>query len=180
MIPTRTRRLAGLAVAGVLVLTACGGDDSEEAADTTAAAEESTTTTAEETTTTAAAQEDVTDEVTAAYLGFFENFAGDPSLLENGEAFVDDIPAMQDRSTQAGGITVAVKNVTVLDDTGCENAGVAAPCAEVLFDLVVAGTPAVPDQTGYAVEIDGQWKVASTTFCSLAALGSGLPAACNE
>ena len=173
------RRVAALAGAGALLATGCGGDDDDATSDTTAAAEETTTTEAEETTTTAAETEDVTQEVTDVYLAFFDGFSGDLALLEDGDAFAADIEAMRARSEQAGGITVAVKNVTALDDTGCGNAGVASPCAEVLFDLVVAGTPAVPDQTGYAVEVDGEWQVAKTTFCALASLGSGLPEACN-
>ena len=176
-----SRRIAALTGAGLLVLTAaCGGDD-DDATDTTAAEQaEETTTTAEETTTTAAEVEDVTEPVTATYLAFFDGFSGDLALLEDGEDFATDIEAMRARSEQAGGISVAVKEVTALDETGCENAGVPAPCAEVLFDLVVAGTPAVPDQVGYAIEVDGEWLVAKTTFCALASLGSGLPPACNE
>ena len=175
-----SRRIAALT--GLLVLTAAcgGGDDDDAATDATEAEAEETTTTAEETTTTEAEAEDVTEPVTTTYLAFFDGFSGDLALLEDGEAFAADIEAMRARSEAAGGITVDVKEVTALDETGCENAGVASPCAEVLFDLVVAGTPAVPDQVGYAIEVDGEWLVAKTTFCSLASLGSGLPPACNE
>jgi hypothetical protein len=163
------RPLASLAVVGLL-LAACGGDDGEETT-----AEETTTT---EATTTTVAEEDVAEAVTGVYLAFFEDFKGDPALLEDGDAFAKEIPEMQQRSKDAGGITVEVKKVTALDAAGCDAAGVPSPCAEVFFDLVVAGTPAVPDQTGYAIQEDGEWKVAKTTFCALASLGSGLPEAC--
>lgn len=175
---THTRRLAGVAFAGLLLAAGCG-DDGEAASDTTAPAEESTTsTTAEPTTTTAAPLEDVTEPVTTVYLAFFDNFSADLALLEDGETFTEETAnALRERAAAAGSITVDVKGVTALDEAGCEAAGVASPCAEVAYDLVVNGEAAVPDQTGYAVQQDGEWKVAKTTFCSLASMG-GLPEGC--
>lgn len=178
-------RLAGAAAAGLLLLAACGGDDEGSTDDTatTVAGGDATTTTAaadETTTTTAATLEDPTDEVTAAYTDFFFNFNGDVSLLEDGESFSADVlEGMRATAATAGEISVTVHSVTALDEAGCDRAGVASPCAEVNFDLNVAEQrPAVGDQTGYAVQVDGTWKVAKTTFCSLASLGGAVPESC--
>lgn len=176
-------RLAGAAAAGFLLLAACGGDDggsTDDTATTVAGGDTTTTAAVEETTTTAAALEDPTEEVTAAYTDFFFNFNGDVTLLEDGESFPAEVlDGMRATAANAGEISVTVHSVTALDDAGCDAAGVASPCAEVNFDLNVAEQrPAVGDQTGYAVQVDGTWKVAKTTFCSLASLGGAVPESC--
>jgi hypothetical protein len=174
---THSRLLAAFAATACLfVLAGCGsgdGDDSEKDTTTTEAAAEATTTTAAE-----EPADDVTEPVTTNFVKFFDNFDGDLTLLENGEAFESDVAGMRESAAAAGSIGVDVHSVTPLEDADCEAAGTIAPCAEVNFDLVVAGDPAVPDQTGYAVLEDDTWKVSASTFCALTALGSGTPEAC--
>ena len=46
-------------------------------------------------------------------------------------------------------------------------------------DLLLNGTPALPDQTGQAVKVDGTWRVATATFCALLSIqgkGDAIPA----
>jgi hypothetical protein len=163
------RSLAGLVAAGLL-LTGCGDDASEE----TATAPDTAAQSAE----ASPAGEDPTEEVTAAYDTFYTTF--EPASLEDGEDFAADLPNSKASSVAAGGVAADVKSVKALDETGCEEAGVISPCAEVEFDLLVAGNPAVPDQTGYAVQQDGEWKVAKATFCALSSAGSNPPKACSS
>jgi hypothetical protein len=178
------RVIAGIAVSVCLFAAACGsdGDDAATEKATTTEAEKASTTTTEaeeKTTTTAAgAGEDVTEPVTTNFVAFFDNFAGDPALLEDGESLVADIDALRASAAEAGEIGVDVKGVTALEDADCESAGTIAPCAEVAYDLVVNGTAVVPDQTGYAVYQDDTWKVSLATFCALTAMGDGPPDAC--
>jgi hypothetical protein len=56
--------------------------------------------------------------------------------------------------------TVKVLDVKVTSDT----------TADVTYDLVVSGTPALPGQKGQAVKQDGVWKVSAASFQALLAL----------
>lgn len=183
--PTPLRRLAVASLLVALVLVGCGGDDDEPSSDSTTTTADDSADTSEATDTSEAEEEpaeepgeDVTEPVTTAFTTFFHNFDGDPALLEDGDEFAAAIEDLRGSAGAAGTIDVDVKGVTPLDDADCEAAGTIAPCAEVAFDLVVAGDPAVPDQTGYAVYQDDTWKVSAATFCALTALGSGPPDAC--
>ena len=174
------RLLAGALLALVLVAAGCGDDGDDSSSDDT-----TTTTEAEETTEPAAVEgatedaEDITEPVTEAFTTFFHNFEGDPALLERGDEFAEGIEGLRATAAAAGTIDVVVKDVAALPDEECESVGTIAPCAEVTFDLAVADDPAaVPDQTGYAVYVDGEWQVSAATFCALTAMGSGPPDAC--
>jgi hypothetical protein len=166
---TFLRPLAILSMAVLLFAAGCGGgDDSSESTATTKAP-----------TTTAEVLADVTAEVTPSYTTFFHNFSGDLSLLQDGATFPkESVDAMRATAAKTGSIDVNVKQVTALSSADCAKAAVASPCAKVTFDLVVNGQPVVPNQTGYAVKQDGKWKVAKTTFCTLAALGGSPPQGC--
>jgi hypothetical protein len=56
--------------------------------------------------------------------------------------------------------------------------------ADVTYNIVVGGSPALSNQTGTAILQNGTWKVGDASFCGLLALEnggktSGLPAACH-
>lgn len=199
---SRLLKVALAAILSLAFLAGCGGDDDDDAttddatedtADDTA--EESTDDSADGTTddtaddstddtepadegTEEAGGEDVTEPVTTAYTTFFADF--DVTYLEDGDNFGPEVIAdLQQRLADAGGASTNVNTVTALDDADCATKGVTAPCAEVNYDLVVAGNAdALPDQTGFAVYQDDTWKVANTTFCTLASLGGSTPEAC--
>jgi hypothetical protein len=164
----------GLALTGLLVISACG-EGGSVSSDTSTPAPTTATTAAATTTTMSAAA--VKAEATKAFTTFFDGFKADPSLLEDGETLTGGITSMR-ANPVAATVTMNVDDVTPLDKAGCEAAGVPDPCATIKYDLVVGGNPVVPDQTGYVVYQNGKWKVSKTTFCTLAAMGSGTPAGC--
>jgi hypothetical protein len=69
---------------------------------------------------------------------------------------------------QLAGTSITVTSVTMQPDG----------TAEVKYTLNLNGTPALMDQLGKAVMVNGQWKVAGSTFCDLASLGN--PAAAQD
>jgi hypothetical protein len=52
--------------------------------------------------------------------------------------------------------------------------------AKVVFTVSVGGQALLPDATGYAVRLNGSWKVAATTFCSLLELEGDKAPACSD
>jgi hypothetical protein len=96
------------------------------------------------------------------------------SLLQDGQALSSVISA-QAGSGLASQATAKVTKVTVTSPTQ----------AKVTYTILVAGTPALKNQTGVAVNQDGTWKVGLASFCGLLALEnsgntSGLPAPCSS
>jgi hypothetical protein len=96
------------------------------------------------------------------------------SLLQDGQAMSSVISA-QAGSGLASQATAKVTKVTVTSPTQ----------AKVTYTILVAGTPALKNQSGVAVNQDGTWKVGLASFCGLLALEnsgdtSGLPAACSS
>ena len=96
------------------------------------------------------------------------------SLLQDGQAMSSVIRA-QAGSGLASQATAKVTKVTVTSPTQ----------AKVTYTILVAGTPALKNQSGVAVNQGGTWKVGLASFCGLLALEnsgstSGLPAACNS
>ncbi len=187
------RTFAALVAAGVLLVSGCSSDDDDATDDTTTTeASEASTTTADDATSSesepdddategddAGTGDDVTEPVATAFTTFFDDFAADPALLQDGDQFTESIEGLRAAAAEQESIGVEVHEVTELDEAACQTAGTdLSPCAEVTFDLVVNGEAAVPNQTGYAVYQDDTWKVSKTTFCALTALGSGAPDAC--
>ena len=165
MTSLRAHRLAAAALAGLLLLTACGGDDDDSSSDDAAEATTSTT------------EVDVIGEVSTAYTSFFGS-AGDLTRLEDGGSFTAaDVEAL--RAVAAGGtISATVASVTALSDEECASSTVTAPCAAVVYDILVDGAAVLEGSQGFAVFQDGTWKVAKGTFCTLADLAGARPAAC--
>jgi len=96
------------------------------------------------------------------------------SLLQDGQAMSSVISA-QAGSGLASQATAKVTKVTVTSPTQ----------AKVTYTILVAGTPALKNQSGVAVNQGGTWKVGLASFCGLLALEnsgstSELPAACNS
>ncbi|MEE3849507.1 hypothetical protein VZC37_04145 [Gordonia sp. LSe1-13] len=159
---TLTGRVAAMCAGAVLivgVVAGCSDDDSggSEAAGTSSAA---ATSAAEATT-----DEATTQEITDAFVVFFNGKtppAERVALIENGQAFEPILQGMT-QDPQATQTEVAVTGVTVTEEG----------MADVNYDLLMQGNPVMPGQTGQAVEEDGTWKVSADTFCALLAVQGG-------
>ena len=93
------------------------------------------------------------------------------SLLQNGQKFAAVIEA-QAGSGLAKSASAKVTAVSVTSPTE----------ATVTYDILLAGKPALTNQTGQAVYQDGTWKVGDASFCALLALENGgkAPSVCSS
>ncbi len=95
-------------------------------------------------------------------------------LLQDGQTFAQIIKA-QAVSSLASSATAKVTKVTLVSATQ----------AKVTYSILVSGQPALPNQSGVAVDQGGTWKVGLASFCGLLTLENGgktssLPAACKS
>jgi hypothetical protein len=95
------------------------------------------------------------------------------ALIQDGPQFLPTIDA-QSGNTISLSTVVKVTKVTLTSPTQ----------ADVSYSILLAGQPALPNQTGVAVLENGVWKVSAATFCALLSLEnggskSGLPAVCQ-
>jgi hypothetical protein len=124
----------------------------------------STTTAAPTTTIDVAA---ATAAITANWERFFD--AGTPilereALLENGSSFEQAL-VMRSADPLQAQASAKVSSVTITDATH----------ADVVYDVLLSGNPALQGSQGVAVLQDGVWKVSSDSFCSLVTLGASAP-----
>jgi hypothetical protein len=116
-------------------------------------------------------------EITANWTAFFNPktpVSERVSLLQDGSAFASVIKS-QAGSSLASQASAKVTKVTVMTTSE----------AAVTYDILVAGTPELKNQSGTAVYQDGAWKVGVASFCGLLILENGgssasLPAACKS
>ncbi|WP_063905976.1 hypothetical protein [Nocardia kruczakiae] len=161
--------LCGIAVIAAATVTGCSDDKSDDTATTTTAAA-ATTSAAAPAAGSSAADPATTKAVTDAYVLFFD--AEQPAdkraaAVEKGDVFAPVLTA-QAGNPQAQGTSATVSKVTTVD----------AGHADVTYTLLMGGNPVLPDQAGQAVQENGQWKVAATTFCALLKLQGGTAPAC--
>lgn len=149
------RRLAPSLLLVALTLMACGGGgDDDDAAPTT------TTTTAAPTTTTidTAAEEAAAGQVAVDFFAAFgaKDADGAAALMENGETHK---PKIAHCANLADAFTGIEMKTVVLDGT---------EKATLTYDIIGPdGAPLVEGSQGASLKIDGEWKVAETTFLSL-------------
>jgi hypothetical protein len=113
-------------------------------------------------------------EITEAFTVFFDgaNLDVDAKLarLEDGERYrsmIEDAVA----DPQAQQLSARVTTVTLLSEDECEQRSAAAPCAEVVHDLLVGGLPALAGNVALAVQVDGDWLVSARTWCDIVVIG---------
>lgn len=85
-------------------------------------------------------------------------------LLQDGQEFKSTVEA-QAKGSLAQKSSAKVSKITMQSST----------VAKVVFTIYVNGSAALPNQPGFAVKIDGVWKVSGKTFCDLLTL-QGSPA----
>lgn len=153
----------------VLALVGCGSS-SKKAATTSAPTTLPPTTTTQDPAAAKAA-------ITANWTTFFDGKNPDTNaklaLLENSAKIGDAYKQAEAKAgTAASQSSSKVSGVELLSIADCNtNLGESVPCAKVTYDLLVNGTPALSGQIGYAVYVDGQWKVSQVTDCALSHLG---------
>jgi hypothetical protein len=122
-------------------------------------------------TTTEAGSPTPSDQISQAFNTLFDSNASIPdkeAVIENGTSIAT---ALTDAFTsalaaQTGG--VSVDDITFPDSSGCDQAGVASPCAAVTYDILNAtGQALLPHNQGYAVSANGTWLVSTNTVCAL-------------
>lgn len=161
-----------LATAGAVAITAATVVGCSNSTDTAAESTAGATTAAAQATSLHAANSNdpAVKEITDAFVTFFDgNTPADKkiTLVENGSTFATAI-TQQASSPMAAGSTAAVADVKLDDTTN----------ATVTYSILINGSPALPNQNGKAVNIDGQWKVAAATYCGLLKIQGAAPAGC--
>lgn len=169
----RGPRLALAAVAGCVILAACGSSGGSHQSSVTPSA--SATLSAEPTSGAAAVAA-----ITANWKTVFNGKAALPSrtaLVQDGSQVSAFVEAQSKTSfgQAATGSTATVSAVALTSPA----------LATVHYQVLLLGTPLLKNQVGTAVYEDGVWKVAIGSFCALAYLefpkGSPqLPAACQS
>lgn len=168
----RMYRFAAATLAAMaMVATACGSGSSSSSPTTAAP----TTTVAPTTTTLDAVAAKAA--VTATWVAFFDGKNTDNAaklkLLENGDKLADTFRRSAAKSAGlAAQTSVQVNSVEIVSTSDCNDAlGESVTCAKVGYDLLLNGKPALQNQIGYAVFINGEWKVSQVTECALSHLG---------
>ena len=113
-----------------------------------------------------------TDAVRKAYETFFSNktsVAQSRAALQHGELFTATLRE-QANSPHGQQSSASVSSVRL----------VSPDVADVRFSITSNGITALPDARGNAVREDGQWKVATATFCQLLKLQGSAPKACDD
>jgi hypothetical protein len=156
----------------IVGLAACGSSKHTIMKSTPASANASTTAAASTGGVGAPADAATTAAVTSTFVTLFNGAAPTQSrldLLQSGDVFATAL------SSQASSPLLKLTTATVSSVTS------AGPNeAHVVYTVLLSGTPALTNQSGTAVRVDGTWKVSATTFCALLSLGAQQPAACTQ
>ncbi|GAB89691.1 hypothetical protein [Gordonia rhizosphera] len=145
------------AIMVVGVAAGCSSDSDSDSSASSAAAASSASATADAAT---------TQEITDNFVTFFNGQtppAERAALITDGAAFEPVLQGLT-QNPQSMQTTAAVKSVTMTD----------VGHADVTFDLLLQGTPVLPDQLGQSVNEDGTWKVSAATFCALLSVQGGV------
>lgn len=179
------RRMAAavvpLATAALLLGAGCSsGDNSNStttAATTSAATGTTTSAAATPTKTSAGAAPLTADDEAAITTAFTDFFAGSSSAETKLQHLQDSANFAQVLDAQAGSGLSASTTASV-----SAISGTAPGVASVTYTIEMGGTPVLADQTGVAVQEDGQWKVSASTFCDLLTLQNAgvAPAECAD
>jgi hypothetical protein len=160
----RWRRHSWVLLAGVLVTVVAGCGGSKGGSSKSSESPPKTTVSSGVSTGAAAA-------VTTSYIRFFDPTVAESDrlgLIQHGTAFSQAID-QEAKSAFAKAATVKVITVTVNS----------AKRATVVYTILLSGSPVLSNQTGYAVNEGGKWKVAGQTFCELLQVQGPLPPVCK-
>ncbi|MFF8291636.1 hypothetical protein ACF068_20725 [Streptomyces sp. NPDC016309] len=156
---TRTAALAAMAALVLLpVVAGCGDDDNGGGTQQSATPTATATQGQDQPADPAAARQ----EIQKNWVAFFDPATPveqKTKLLENGDRMRPVLEAFAG-NPQAAQTSAKVKGITFTSATQ----------AEVTYDLLVGGTPALPDSKGSSVHQQDTWKVSAKTLCALVKL----------
>ncbi|MEV5973298.1 hypothetical protein [Streptomyces sp. NPDC051921] len=161
------RRVAALAAVAVLVLTPAVASCSDDGG---TSSDQGTQTTAPAATDRPADPVAAKAEITKNWTAFFDPktpAAERVELLENGEQMAPVLAAFSGDKNAA----MTSAKVTGVEFTSPTN-------ANVTYDLLVGGNPALPDAKGTSVLQNDTWKVSVTTLCGLVQLSGATVPGC--
>ncbi|MGC0415049.1 hypothetical protein [Embleya sp. AB8] len=100
--------------------------------------------------------------------------------LFDANAPLDARKAVLENADKVGSLVDTLANSPVAKSVSAKTTAVKinGDSADVTFDILLAGAPALPAQNGKAVKQDGTWKVSLVTVCTLVSLlqpGSAVP-----
>ena len=172
--PKTIRRAAatcGFAVILVAAVAGCSSSNSSSSASSTSSAAASSSSSASNGATGSVPSSGPEADAAKAFTSFFAgstNAADKLALVQDGQAFTQTVNA-QAGSGMAGSTTATIQSVQLVDPTH----------AKVAYSIMMGGKPALPDQSGTAVNEDGKWKVSAATFCALLTMEQAAPPVCS-
>lgn len=92
------------------------------------------------------------------------------AALEDGERYRSMLVDAS-LNPQFQSLTIDIRDVRLATAEECVALGAAGRCGIVTHDLLVSGAPALVAQESTAVEVDGVWLVAASSWCAVVALG---------
>ncbi|MEY2435559.1 MAG: hypothetical protein QOF97_395 [Acidimicrobiaceae bacterium] len=158
---------AALALA---LLAACGSDKKTPAASASSGPAATTTTTAAFDETAAKAQ------ITKAFETFFNGTVTDQNLKLQQLAEPDKLKTLFNENFTKNA-TVAAMTVAQVETI---TFGTDKTKADVVYTLVVSGTPALQHFGGSAVFTGGYWRITTASFCDITYIGATQPPECTS
>ena len=159
--------LAPLLAGTAVVVAACGGG-SASTTSSGAAATSTTAATASATASAASAKSRIKHNWTEFFNASTSN-AKRLAVLQNAQQYKQVIIA-QSKNPLARQSTAKVNGITLT----------APDKATVHYTVLVAGKPALKNQTGTAIKSGGTWKVSDKSFCALLGMEGSKPAVCPK
>ncbi|MFI6587689.1 hypothetical protein [Embleya sp. NPDC050493] len=170
------RAWLALPVAAVLVMSGCSDDDKkDDKAKSTPSASAPVAPAATTPATTASTPAAPGGASSAPPAGGTTLTGEEKKVADNWDKLFDNATPLADRkavlenSAQVGTLVETLANDPLAKQVTSKTTAVkiSGEKAAVSFDILLAGTPALPGQTGQAVKQDGTWKVSLSTVCTL-------------
>ena len=111
-------------------------------------------------------------QIVQAYTTLFDlsdpSVADKEAVIQNGASLATALEQAETSSLGQSATGAAVESVSMLEAPTCTQYDLPYPCAQVTYDISgTNGVVLLSGETGYAVEINGSWLVATSTVCDL-------------
>ncbi len=99
------------------------------------------------------------------------SIAAKEAVIQNGASIETGLNNAFSSSLSSSATGATVDDISFPDNSGCTQAGLTSPCAQVTYDILAAnGSALLPNNQGYAVSVAGTWLIATNTVCTLLGL----------